>query len=67
LGKSGWFRWLLCVLGCCLIASPLPDELGLVLFGLINFKPKYLAVVSVVLNTLGILLLVLWGKSMVYE
>ncbi|MEM0372859.1 MAG: hypothetical protein QXO69_03425 [archaeon] len=42
------------------IASPLPDELGIILLaGLTRIKQKKLAVISFALNTLGILALIL--------
>lgn len=46
-----------------LIASPLPDEIGVALFGLVNFKPKYLSLITYVLNTAGIFLLVFAGYA----
>ncbi len=43
-----------------LIASPLPDEAGVtILAGLTSIKQKTLAIISVILNTLGILIILL--------
>lgn len=41
-----------------LIASPLPDEAGIIMFaGLTKIKTKFLALIGFLLNTLGILIL----------
>ncbi len=50
-------------LASILIASPLPDELGLALFSTINFHPKYLSAITLFLNATGIFLLVTIGYS----
>lgn len=60
--KRRIFAWTIPFLASLLIASPLPDELGITLFSLINFKPKYLAAVSFLLNTGGIAALVFLGR-----
>jgi len=59
--KKRVFLWGIPFVASLLIASPLPDELGVALFSLINFKPKYLSVVTFLLNTLGIFILVFLG------
>lgn len=46
------------LLGAVIIASPLPDELGLVMLGASKLSYRELAVLSYVLNTAGILLIV---------
>lgn len=48
------FHWLLVFLGALVIASPLPDELGLTMMGITKIKARYLMPISFVLNTLGI-------------
>ncbi|MBI2990098.1 MAG: hypothetical protein HYY51_02840 [Candidatus Magasanikbacteria bacterium] len=50
-------------LASLLIASPLPDEIGIALFGLVNFKPKYLSLITYLLNTAGIFVLVFAGYA----
>ena len=45
-------------LGAIIIASPLPDELGLVMLGDSKLKYREIAIISYVLNTAGILLIV---------
>ncbi len=48
-----------------IIASPLPDELGVgMLAGLTEIKPRILAAISFIMNSLGILI-VLWLGSLV--
>lgn len=57
------FLWTVPFLASILIASPLPDELGIALFGFINFKPRYLSLLSFLLNTAGIAILVFTGYA----
>lgn len=52
------FRWTLPVIGAIIIASPLPDELGVGLLGISKIKPHHFAFLSYVLNTVGILITV---------
>lgn len=46
------------LIGAIIIASPLPDELGLLLLGASKLKYYQLAILTYVLNTAGILLIV---------
>lgn len=49
-------RFLVIILGLILIASPLPDETGLmILAGATNIKSRFMAVISFILNTIGII------------
>jgi hypothetical protein len=48
----------LTLLAFAIIASPLPDDLGLALLGLVRFKTRYFIYASYVLNFLGILAIV---------
>lgn len=57
------FMWTVPFLASLLIASPLPDEIGIALFGIVNFRPKYLSVIAFILNAAGILALVLFGNA----
>ena len=51
-------HYLLFALSGIIIASPLPDEIGVsLLAGLTHIKQKILAIVSFVLNTIGIIIL----------
>lgn len=61
--KSRVFAWLVPFFASVLIASPFPDEIGLALFGLVNFRPKYLSVIAFGLNAVGIFVLVFIGYS----
>ncbi len=62
--KKKHFRFFLAILAATLIASPLPDELGLALLSIIDFKPKYLSIIGFVLNGFGIFILASVGRLM---
>lgn len=51
------FRWLIPLLGAFIVASPLPDEIGLALMGLSRLKPSLFMLLSFSLNFAGILLI----------
>lgn len=53
---SHFFSWTLPVLGAIIIASPLPDELGVTLLGISNVKTSQFIAISFLLNTVGIFL-----------
>lgn len=55
---SHFFSWTLPVLGALIIASPLPDELGVSLLGISRMKPLRFLLLSFILNSLGILFVV---------
>ena len=59
--KRRVFFWFMPFMASLLIASPLPDELGVAIFGFINFRPKYLSLLSFLLNFAGIFALVFLG------
>ena len=50
----GFMKWLILILGALIIASPLPDELGLTLLGISKTKISILIPISFVMNFLGI-------------
>lgn len=56
-------RWFLGFLGALVIASPLPDELGLTLMGIESMKAKDLIPLSFILNALGILVIGLVARG----
>jgi len=58
------FRWLTLFLGALVIASPLPDELGLTMMGFSKTKTSLFIPVSFVLNSLGILVIGLVAKNL---
>ncbi len=47
------------LLGAIIVASPLPDELGLMMLGVSKLRYREIALISYILNTAGILLIVL--------
>ncbi len=49
------FRWFTLLAGALLIASPLPDELGIALLGFSKVSARYFIMLSFVFNFLGIL------------
>ena len=51
----GFIRWLAPVVGAIIIASPLPDELGLALLGIARTKTSVVLPIAFCLNFLGIL------------
>jgi hypothetical protein len=52
------FRWTLPVLGALIIASPLPDELGIGLMGISKIGTLRFIILSFILNSIGIFLVV---------
>src|SRR3989344_3710076 len=52
-----YFSWTLPVVGALIIASPLPDELGVSLMGISRMKPYQFILLSFGLNSLGIFLI----------
>jgi len=60
--KTPYFTWLAPVVGAIIIASPLPDEIGIALMGLSKIKLWQFVGLTFVLNTLGILAIVLLAR-----
>lgn len=57
--------YLMYVFAGFLIASPLPDEAGIIMLaGLTKIKSGILALLSIILNTIGIILILLISKSL---
>jgi uncharacterized membrane protein YdjX (TVP38/TMEM64 family) len=56
--KKKHFRWVLPFLGLFLIASPFPDEIGVVLVGFSRMNKFSFALITFILNFFGIFLLV---------
>ncbi len=52
-----YFAWILPILGAAIIASPLPDEIGISMMGLSKVKNWQFALISWVLNTAGIFII----------
>lgn len=59
----GFMRWLGPVIGALLIASPLPDELGLAMMGMSRVKTPLFIPIVFVMNMLGIYLVVALGRG----
>lgn len=55
---SKYFSWSLPLIGALIIASPLPDEIGISLLTLSKMKTYQFLIVSFVLNTIGIILII---------
>lgn len=49
------FYWLIASIGILVIASPLPDELGISILSLIHFRIRHFLIISFAVNFLGIL------------
>ncbi len=58
------FRWLAPFVGGLIIASPLPDELGLALLGLTRTRTRHFIVISFTFNFIGILLIALAARAL---
>lgn len=56
-----YFSWTLPVIGAIIIASPLPDEIGVSLMGISKMKTYQFLTTSFILNAIGIFLVVSAG------
>jgi hypothetical protein len=61
--KAGFMKHLIPVIGALIIASPLPDEIGLAMMGLSKTRIGTLVAVSYVMNFIGIVLVGLVGVA----
>lgn len=57
------FRWIVPFIGALIVASPLPDEIGLAMMGLSKMKTSVFMPISFTLNFLGILVIGLFAKG----
>ena len=62
--RSRLFRYVTFLIGGLIIASPLPDELGITLLGFSKMKLKWFIPISYIFNFIGILLIGLVAKSL---
>lgn len=60
-----FFRWFIPFIGALVIASPLPDEVGLAMMGFSKMKMAIFIPISFVLNFLGILVIGLFAKGLI--
>lgn len=58
------FRWSIPVLGALVVASPLPDEIGLTMMGLSKTKTRVFLPLIFALDSIGIYLMALFAKSL---
>ncbi len=56
--QTPYFAWLLPVIGAIIIASPLPDEIGIAMMGLSRVKHWQFLILTFLLNALGILAII---------
>lgn len=61
--KSPYFIWLTPLIGAIIIASPIPDEIGIGMMGLSKLKEWQFMFLTYILNTVGILVIVLLAQS----
>ena len=61
--RSRYFLWLAPFIGALIIASPLPDEIGIGLMGLSNIKQWQFVLLTFALNTTGIFIIVLLAQA----
>lgn len=61
---SRLFRWFSPFVGALIIASPLPDEFGLALFGLSNLQRNYFILFAYLANFVGILIIALVAQAL---
>ena len=59
-----FFRWFTTFIGALIIASPLPDELGITLMGFAKTNNRVFAVLSFIMNMLGIIAIVLLARAL---
>lgn len=57
------FRWLTFLVGAFIIASPLPDELGISMLGFSKMKMLWFIPLSIIFNFIGILIIGMVAKS----
>lgn len=55
--KRRFFRWITFLVGGLILASPLPDELGIAVLGFSKMRVKYFALLSFVFNFFGIIVI----------
>lgn len=54
----GFLKWLSPIIGALIIASPLPDEFGIMLMGVSKMKTKYFLLLTFIMNMVGIMVVV---------
>jgi hypothetical protein len=59
-----FFRWFIAFLGALVVASPLPDELGLAMMGLSKMKNSVFIPLSFLIDSFGVLIVCLIARSL---
>jgi membrane protein DedA with SNARE-associated domain len=59
-------RWILLLTGAFILASPIPDEIGLALMGISNFKQRYIVLICFALNTIGIFVVIELARALMH-
>jgi len=62
--SSPFFAWLIPLIGAIIIASPLPDELGISLMGISKIKNWQFILITFLLNSIGILVIISLAMSL---
>jgi len=55
---SKYFNWMLPIIGAIIIASPLPDEIGVSMMGLSKLSTPKFIFISYILNSIGLFLII---------
>lgn len=61
--SSPFFSWMIPLFGAIIIASPLPDEIGIGLMGLSRIKKWQFLLITFALNAVGIFAVIVFGNS----
>lgn len=64
LAELQFFRWFILFFGGFIIASPLPDEIGISLLGMAKVPTRWFIPISFTFNTIGILVVILTLKKL---
>jgi len=62
--RRRFFRWITFLVGGFILASPLPDELGIAILGFSKMRIKYFVLLSFVFNFFGIIVIGLIAQSL---
>ena len=62
--KLKLFRWMIPFVGALIIASPLPDEIGVAMLGLSKMNNSLFILLSFILNSAGVLIIGLIAKTL---
>lgn len=61
--RSRIFKFVMPLIGALVIASPLPDEIGIAMMGFSKMSPKYFVPISFLANALGILIIAIAAQK----